>query len=388
MIRVAFTLIGGKSWTGGYNYLLNLVRVLALYGGGRITPVLFFGTDVDESEAAPFVETPGAEVVRSALLNRQRKFRSLALALLGRDGGVASLLQEHRIDVLFESAQFFGWRVGVPALAWIPDFQHRCLRRLFSTVGYWRREFGFRAQVLGWRTIMLSSEDSRQACESFYPATRGRTHVVRFAVQPIAMETARARSIADSYGLPARFFFLPNQFWQHKNHLLVIEALAILRQRGVRVVVAASGKQEDPRDPAHFPKVRDQLEAHGLSDDFRLLGLVPYEHLHALMQCCSALLNPSLFEGWSTTVEEARALGVPMILSDLAVHREQAGDTATYFDRNDPMSLARVLETFPAQDAVAMAGRTRAAASHAQERLQRFAENFTSVVQHCKESHR
>ena len=47
--------------------------------------------------------------------------------------------------------------------------------------------------------------------------------------------------------------------------------------------------------------------------------------------CASvALLNPSHFEGWSTTVEEARALGVPMLLSDLDVHLEQAQGIARF----------------------------------------------------------
>ncbi len=42
------------------------------------------------------------------------------------------------------------------------------------------------------------------------------------------------------------------------------------------------------------------------------------------MLCSTALINPSQFEGWSTTVEEAKSLGVKMLLSDLEVHKEQA----------------------------------------------------------------
>ena len=49
----------------------------------------------------------------------------------------------------------------------------------------------------------------------------------------------------------------------------------------------------------------------------------------------SALINPSRSEGWSTTVEEAKSFGVPMILSDIDVHREQTGGTARYFGAED-----------------------------------------------------
>ena len=64
MNRVAFTLIGGKNWTGGYNYLVNLVKALAEYEHERLQPVLFFGTDLDETYAGPNGTTiPGLRAI-------------------------------------------------------------------------------------------------------------------------------------------------------------------------------------------------------------------------------------------------------------------------------------------------------------------------------------
>jgi glycosyltransferase involved in cell wall biosynthesis len=62
--------------------------------------------------------------------------------------------------------------------------------------------------------------------------------------------------------------------------------------------------------------------------------------VYALMRTSTALINPSRFEGWSTTVEEAKSFGVPMILSDIDVHREQTGGTSRYFGIDDPTALA------------------------------------------------
>lgn len=389
MIRVAFTLISGKNWTGGYNYLLNLVRVLAEHQPGQLVPVLFFGTDTDESEAAPFVQVPGAEIVRTPLMNQSRKARSIAISLVvGCDVRVRSLFRLHGIDVVFESAQFFGARLDIPAIAWIPDFQHRVLPHLFTRAGYWKRELGFRAQVAGGRTIMLSSEDSRLACERYYPATIGRTHTVRFAVPATRLPTpADARAIADAYGLPADYVFLPNQFWKHKNHLLVVQALALLRDRGRPVVVAASGKQLDPRNPEHFGKVKAAIESSGLSDGFRLLGMLPYEHLAPLACASVALLNPSHFEGWSTTVEEARSLGVPMLLSDLPVHREQASINALYFDRYSAVSLADALQSLQRCSPSDSEQRIQEALADTAHRIKRFADDFVVVVNQAIDRH-
>lgn len=384
-MRVAFTLMGGKNWTGGYNYLLNLVRVLGEHQAGRVTPVLFFGTDAPADEAAPFAGLPGAEIVRSPVMNASRKGESLRAALLwGADGPTRALFRAHRVHVVFESAQFFGWRVGLPVIGWIPDFQHRLLPHMFSRAGYWKRDVGFQVQVASGREIMLSSDDSRLACEQYYPSTRERTHTVRFAVPAAAaVPAAQARAVADGHGLSMRYFFMPNQFHKHKNHLLVLDALALLRARGQHVVVAASGRQMDLRHPDHFPHLLQRIDALGLTDAFRLLGMVPYADLAPLMQASVALLNPSLFEGWSTTVEEAKSAGVPMLLSDLPVHREQAGTEAHYFERHSAASLADALQAFPELTPAERERRARDAREEASRRVRRFAEEFVSLVRHC-----
>lgn len=385
-MRVAFTLIGGKDWTGGYNYLLNLLTVLGQYQKECLAPVLFVGEACNADDVSSFAAIPGLELVRTPLLDASRRVVSLMQAMLwGRDVALQRLFRTHRIDVVFESAQFFGWRMGTPAIAWIPDFQHKKLPHLFSRSAWWKREVGFRAQVLGGRTIMLSSDDARHACEHYYPSTRGRTQTVRFAVPPgPGIPHAEARAIADSYGLPGQFFFMPNQFWRHKNHGLVLDALTILRQRGRQVVVAASGKQADPRAPGYFPVFRERLEQDGLQGMFRLLGMIPYSHLASLMRASTALLNPSLFEGWSTTVEEARSMGTPMLLSDLDVHREQMGEDACYFDRHSPQSLADALDGFVPLDESQRALRAEAAREAALQRVERFSRDFADLAGHCQ----
>lgn len=385
-MRVAFTLIGGKDWTGGYNYLLNLLNVLGQHQKVRLTPVLFVGEACTEGDIAPFAAISGMELVRTPLLSASRRAGSLMQAiLLGRDISLQRLFQSHRINVVFESAQFFGWRLGIPAIAWIPDFQHKALPHLFSRSAWWKREIGFRAQVMGGRTIMLSSEDARRACEQHYPSTRGRTRTVHFAVPPGSrISYSEARAVADSYGLPEHFFFMPNQFWRHKNHGLVLDALMILRERGRQLVVAASGKQADPRAPGYFPSFRERLEQAGLQDMFRLLGMIPYPHLASLMRASTAMLNPSLFEGWSTTVEEAKAMGSPMLLSDLDVHREQMGEEGVYFDRHSAQSLADALDAFVPLSEMQREFRVDAARHAALQRVERFAQDFVDLAEHCQ----
>ena len=384
MIRIGFTLIGGTAWTGGYNYLTNLLRVITTHHAEALAPVLFLGTDIEPSIEQPLRAIAGVVIVKSQTMNASRRSRALLLSVvLGADPAVRQLFRKHDIQAVFETAQFHGAHLGIPAIAWMTDFQHRELPQRFSRFAWWKRELGFRAQIAAKRVVMLSSEDSRSVCEKHYPATIGRTRVVRFAVIPGRQPDADAvRAVREIYGLPERYIYLPNQFWLHKNHLLVVEALALLKQAGHSVVVAASGKQIDPHEPKHFLHITKQLQAKGLIDHFRLLGLIPYEHVGPLMVGSVAVLNPSLFEGWSTTVEEARALSVPMVLSDIPVHKEQASELARFFDRSSAASLAEALLSVWQSSVVATAPQP-ALANGSSAAVQRFAEDFLAVVRHA-----
>jgi len=384
-MRIAFPLIGGREWTGGRNYLFNLIRALVKHYPSAVTPVLFYGQDVNSEEISSFAGLAGVELVSDSSFDRRRRLYSLAQAVaFGVDRRIRGLLIKNRIDAVFETAQFFGTRLNIPTIAWIPDFQHRHLPELFPPFARLKREFGFRAQIYAGRFIMLSSQDARQDCEYFYSATQGRTHAVHFAVPPPeAVDFVQARKIADNYDLPEYFFYLPNQFWVHKNHLLVAEALSILRKQGRKVVVAASGNNVDPRNPSHFQRLCEKIDALGVRDEFRLLGLIPYDHLGALMRSCTALLNPSLFEGWSTTVEEARSIGVPLILSDLSVHREQAGDSGNYFDPKSASSLAQALVSITPISRSERSILEATAAGQSEIRVRAFADQFLELAMCC-----
>jgi glycosyltransferase involved in cell wall biosynthesis len=339
-LRVAFTTIPRRLWAGGYNYQSNLFAALNRYRAGEFTPVVFAGQRDDAAELAALSRIPGVEIVRSPAFDD--RISGLAEALtLGLDRAAVAEFRANRIDVVFESARFFGWRLPYPAVAWFPDFQHRRLPQLFSSYARWRRDLGFRIQIASHRSIMLSSESALQDCLRFYPGLTNPTSVVRFATQPAPESlTANPPDVIAQYGLPAKYFYLPNQFWRHKNHQVAVEALAILAKRNAEIVVAASGSKDDPREPGYFDGVMRQVEQGGLGRSFRYLGMIPLPHVYALLRASTALINPSRFEGWSTTVEEAKSFGVPMILSDIAVHREQAGDAARYFGADDPEALA------------------------------------------------
>jgi glycosyltransferase involved in cell wall biosynthesis len=345
-LRIAFTNIPRRLWAGGYNYQRNLFEVLNRHSPGTVVPVLFAGAADDPEEIAVLAGIPGVEVVRSPVFDHAAtglaRATDLARAIVfGLDAPAVAAFTASKIDMVFESARFFGWRLPFPAVAWFPDFQHRLLPHLFSRSAYWRRDLGFRVQIASGRHIMLSSATALGDLKRFYPGNSNGVSVVRFATEPPASLLATQPSdVIAHYGLPSRYFYLPNQFWRHKNHQLVVDALDLLKRRGLDVVVAASGSTLDFREPGLFEAMMKEVKARGLEMNFRHLGMIPLDHVYALLRASTALINPSECEGWSTTVEEAKSFGVPTILSDIDVHREQTEGGARYFGIRDSKSLA------------------------------------------------
>ena len=145
----------------------------------------------------------------------------------------------------------------------------------------------------------------------------------------------------------------------------------------------APGRHFDVFNMPYVQALLQRIRDEQLADPFLAPGLIPYDDLADLMNASTALLNPSLYEGWSTTVEEARSAGVPMLLSDLTVHREQAGDRAAYFSGGDAEGLANLLQSYQPLSRESRATLRVAARAEAHTRLVAFARSFVDL---CKES--
>ena len=344
-IRIAFPLISSNDWMGGFNYLLSLVSALSSYNSDQIQPVLFCGSDAPEGDISPFRSVTSLQIVKHKAFSKKAQSKGLLQAILfGKNLQVSKLFTDEKIDLIFEPAHFYGWRIKQPAIAWFPDFQHRHMPHLFSRISRLKREVGFKVQIAAGRKILLSSNDASNDCKKFYNTPSERIRILRFPalISPKLFEF-NCKTLKELYQLPDKFAYIPNQFWQHKNHRVVIEALGILKAKGKNITVICTGNTNDPRNADYFPHLQSRIKELHLEDNFRILGLIPREHAVGLLRTCALLINPSFFEGWNTSVEEAKILNIPMLLSSIKVHQEQAGGRAVYFNPKAPNTLAQQL---------------------------------------------
>ena len=148
----------------------------------------------------------------------------------------------------------------------------------------------------------------------------------------VAVDEGRPVPIPD---LPERFLLYPAQTWPHKNHLRLVEAVALLRNRGLDVTVVCTGRLNE-----HYPAIQRRVTQLQLTREVRFPGYVTDVDLATLYQRATALIFPSLFEGWGLPLVEAFGRGLPVASSNASVLPEVAGDAALMFDPEGPEAIA------------------------------------------------
>lgn len=345
MKRVAFVL-DDASWLGGVNYYRNLITSIAMLPDPEIQIVAFLGSEISEEIGKSYGDI---QVVRSNVLNPKTilGFMRRVVRKIGfqNDYMLEFLLLKHRIDVVSHFSGQFRKNTKLKCIGWIPDFQHLHLPEFFDKKDHAAREVSISAVTKNSDVVILSSKNAERDLHSLIAGAANKTRVLKF-VPDVQMSECDANSFGAleyRYGFSGNYVYLPNQFWVHKNHKLVLEALSILKARKIDVTVIASGSPKDHRFPEHFDQLLAMAKNMEIEESFRMIGIVPYGDLLSLMMHSTAVLNPSLFEGWSTTVEEAKALGKVIVLSDIPVHREQNPRFGIYFDPTDPIDLSQKL---------------------------------------------
>lgn len=382
-LRLAFGNLCTNQWIAGCHYLKNLL--IALQRTTAQPKAVLYGAAADDSQKllADFVEaTLTSPLDRRRPLRWAYRLERLLGLPLGLSRLAAADLRRHGVDAIFASSDL-GPGFNLPLLAWLPDFQHLHLLEMFSAAELKLRDNAYLRTAQRAGRIIISSQSVLADLQRFAPAEAGKGRVVNFVAHPPAGVYATAPGwVCARYHLPERFFYLPNQFWKHKNHAVVVEALGRLGSEAAGVTVVCSGNTSDRRQPHYFAQLEARVEQLQLRERFVILGMIPHDHVYQLIRQSQAVLQPSLFEGWSTSVEEAKSIGKRLVLADLPVHREQAPPAGVYFDPHDPQALAERLtevsaEANPGPDVALEA----AAQAELPRRSRAFGEVFMQAVQ-------
>jgi glycosyltransferase involved in cell wall biosynthesis len=227
--------------------------------------------------------------------------------------------------------------VREPTVVSLLDLQHLDMPHLFSRGERAFRRVAWHRSVRNADRVITISGFVRDRAVALLGLDARRIRVIHLGIDHTAF------SPDDTEREP--FLLYPARRWPHKNHARLFEAFARIRRErpDLRLVLTGGG-----------------LDA-SLPVGVESLGQVAYTELPSLMRRASALVFPSLYEGFGQPPLEAMACGCPVACSNAASLPEVVGDAARLFDPRDPAAIATaVLEVLDAPDEWARRGLARA----------------------------
>ena len=376
MIKVGFIGSVSKEWMGGLNYFKNLLFAINSIEKKELEVFVFVGKKIDIETKRMFQEY--ATVIEDSVFDRKsiKWFLSkIERKIFKTNILLENILKKHNIQILSHAA--ITNLKNVKTINWIPDFQHIHLPQMFSEKEIQNRNNNFLKLIRDSDLIVLSSFDALKDMKKFVPNYEDKARVLQFVSQPnnryFELDEHDKSLLLQKYKIKDDFFYIPNQFWKHKNHMMIFEAINELKKDGVEINIVCTGYLGDYRNKTYIDDIRKVVKLNNLEDNIKLLGLVDYEDVFALIKFSKAVINPSLFEGWSSTVEECKSVGKNMILSDLDVHKEQYPN-AVFFKRDSIESLKEVLKFYKIEN--------ESNVEPLEARTKKFANIYVSV---CKE---
>lgn len=275
--------------------------------------------------------------VTGKLLSR-RPFSAETLGIIGK----IIRLDRVKMDVVhfpFSIIDPSFYDVKAPVVLTIPDIQHEYNPEFFDEATLSNRRARYRSSAERADVIITISEASKGSIIEKFGIEAERIVVT----YPGCSEDFRRiddadalRAVKNKYSLPERFLFYPAATWPHKNHLNLLEALAVLRDKhGFEEQLLLTGIPQDNHE-----NVLVAIKRLGLDGQVRFLNFVPFEDLPVIYSLASLLVFPSLFEGFGIPLVEAMNVGLPIACSDRTSIPEVAGDAGLYFNPEDPEDMA------------------------------------------------
>lgn len=262
---------------------------------------------------------------------------------------VYSQLRKHNVRLIWNLNQH-ELPTFLPYIRTIWDVNHR-IHSMYPEFSYSR----FKFEGLDWNIsnslakasyIITGTDVGKKELESIYGVYSGKVRVVPFPTPSFAL----SQDMSAKVGVGQRtkpYLFYPARFWPHKNHVVIVAALKVLRDKwGIDFDVIFTGADE-----GNLKHVLEFAEKNGVRDSIHYAGLVSIDELVRLYSEAFALVFAAAVGPDNLPPLEAMSLNCPVITSDLPGAREQFGDAAMYFKPHDECELAeRIKELMENRD--------------------------------------
>lgn len=336
-----------ENWIGGSYYILHLISAFDTLPIDEKPHLVIFITNHEDKNKVLATGYPYLEFVNLDFTINfyQRIINKISRFLLG----VNLFKPAHKMGItdfifpynLQESLRNIPYKI-----TWIPDFQEHYLPDMFLEKNLHDRKEHQKNIVQLNLPIIFSSVDSQNSFHKIYPHAKNKTFVVNFATTHEQYDGVNIDFLTSKYAITKPYAIAPNQFWKHKNHQVILDTLLLLKQEGkLNFQIVFTGKEHDFRYPEYTNDLKKYVINNKLEEYVSFLGFIDRKEQLQLMAHAKLVIQPSLFEGWSSVVEDAKAMSQYIVASQIAVHREQLDDYPNkyFFNPNSPLELKEII---------------------------------------------
>lgn len=338
---------------GGYTFQDEVFRAFASYVETGEHDYVVLGT---ADGLASYVHSfkPTMEIFRissSALENYKESLKSyspLLRRLLGA-GPIDRTCKILGLDCLWYVGGGSYEATDTPYIATVWDLQHRITPWFpeMSANGTWdARELSYRRFLQRASYIITGTGVGRMELELSYDVIAARIRCFPHPT-PTFAETAPSQEIGviKRLGLKQPYLFYPAQFWAHKNHIGLLHALVVLKERyQVRLPLVFTGSEK-----GNIDYVKETVERLELSGQVVFTGFVTQHELAELYRGAAMMVYASFCGPENLPPLEAFALNCPVVAADIPGAAEQLGEAALLFDPLNPEDIAAKINKLLAQ---------------------------------------
>lgn len=366
-------------WLGGVYYILNIIKSLNSLGEEDKPIIILFHTE----ELSKFVEEINYPYLTIVPWNFTSINKGYIKSLFSRKNFFAKEIIDcyPDLDGLYPLndhpvSAYKSFKNNIVVPAWYADLQHKFYPRFFTKKQLLLREGRLWFISRNAKTLVVSSNDVSNHFNKFYKLNKSiDVKVLHFISIIDNFNFISRKMIEKKYNLPKKYFIVSNQFHPHKNHEVLWKAVKYLKDSQENVNILVTGRVRSKGNDKYIKYLLDFRKQYQLENEIRLLDTIPRQDQLSLMKYSLAVIQPSLFEGWSTVIEDAKSIQVPVIASDLDVNKEQLGDKGYYFDRFDEVALGKMILKFQ-NDLVSIPNELYLPY---EERIQKFAREFIDI---------
>jgi glycosyltransferase involved in cell wall biosynthesis len=335
-----------SQWMGGIIYIINFIKTLNFLDD-KEKPEIYIFYRPDLSKFLEGLNYPYLNPIEWKFISVIKgNIKSL---FIRKNVFIEEILNQYSLDVIFPMHDFpTRSKTKVKLVSWWADLQHKHYPEFFSKQQILARNIRTKLILRNCDDLVVSSQDVLNDFSRFYKLRKDmKIHVFHFVSVIDNLENVKIEEIKVKYKLPEKYFLVSNQFHKHKNHKVVLESLARLKSMDLIIHMAFTGKLPGDTNSPYLSELRKIIKSYNLEDQVTFLGVIPRNDQLQIMKYSQAVIQPSLFEGWSTVIEDAKSMQVPIIASNLNVNIEQLGKDGVFFSPQNQEELASILANFP-----------------------------------------